>query len=118
MTSGNNPIATQSVNVAPSHALSGTVTGQVPPGQGGGLPMNTAESKEAPPSTPITSENGATISGVVGASAGFAGGMKLGAIAGSFFAPPIGTAIGAILGGILGLVGSIVVGGAASNISD
>ena len=66
MTSGNNPIATQSVNVAPAHALSGTVTGQVPPGQGGGLPMNTAESKEAPPSTPITSENGATISGVVG----------------------------------------------------
>ena len=59
-----------------------------------------------------------SISGVVGASAGFAGGMKLGAIAGSFFAPPIGTAIGAILGGILGLVGSIVVGGAASNISD
>ena len=59
-----------------------------------------------------------SISGVVGASAGFAGGMKLGAIAGSFFAPPIGTAIGAILGGILGLVGSMVVGGAASGLSD
>ena len=44
--------------------------------------------------------------------------MKLGAIAGSFFAPPVGTAIGAILGGILGLVGSMVVGGAASGLSD
>ena len=59
-----------------------------------------------------------SISGVVGSGVGFAGGMKLGAIAGSFFAPPVGTAIGAILGAILGLVGGMVVGGAASNISD
>ena len=59
-----------------------------------------------------------SISGVAGAGVGFAGGMKLGAIAGSFFAPPVGTAIGAILGAILGLVGSMVVGWAASGLSD
>jgi len=58
------------------------------------------------------------ISRIVGSGVGFAGGMKIGGLIGTFVGGPPGTLVGGILGGIFGLLGSMIVGGAASDLSD
>ena len=44
--------------------------------------------------------------------------MKIGGLIGTFVGGPPGTLVGGILGGIFGLLGSMIVGGAASDLSD
>ena len=70
------------------------------------------------PDQSIFQATSGAVSRIVGSGVGFAGGMKIGGLIGTFVGGPPGTLVGGILGGIFGLLGSMIVGGAASDLSD
>ena len=70
------------------------------------------------PDQTIFQATSGVVSRIVGSGVGFAGGMKIGGLIGTFVGGPPGTLVGGILGGIFGLLGSMIVGGAASDLSD
>jgi len=76
------------------------------------------EDGDGKPDQTLFQATSGTVAQIVGGGAGFAGGMKIGGLIGTFIAPGAGTLVGGILGGIFGLLGSMIVGGAASDLSD
>jgi len=70
------------------------------------------------PDQSIFQATSGVISRIIGSGVGFAGGMKIGALIGTFVGGPPGTLVGTILGGLGGIIGSMVVGGVASDLSD
>ena len=70
------------------------------------------------PDQTIFQATSGAVSRIVGSGVGFAGGMKIGGLIGTFVGGPPGTLVGGILGGIFGLLGSMIVGGTASDLSD
>ena len=82
------------------------------------ISRRTDTDKDGKPDQTIFQATSGAVSRIVGSGVGFAGGMKIGGLIGTFVGGPPGTLVGGILGGIFGLLGSMIVGGTASDLSD